>query len=85
MPHPEALVSISQETSHLQISALNLAQLTEIFLDKKNLTSKWVFGEVDGRANPRTSPQCNERSLKGDPHSSLRIIADPQELKRDQT
>jgi hypothetical protein len=24
-----------------------------------------------------------ERPLKGDPHSSLRIIADPQELTRD--
>jgi hypothetical protein len=26
-----------------------------------------------------------ERPLKGDPHSSLRIIADPQELTREQT
>jgi hypothetical protein len=27
----------------------------------------------------------DERPLKGDPHSSLGIIADPQELTRDQT
>ena len=32
-------------------------RLTEIFLDKKNLTSKWVFGDVGGHANPGRAPK----------------------------
>ena len=33
------------------------SRLTEIFLDKKNLTSKWVFGDVGGHANPGRAPK----------------------------
>jgi hypothetical protein len=82
VPLPEARVFVSS----WNVAAANFSteprQLTEVLLDKKNLTSKWVFRDVGGRANPGRAPKW--KTPRGAPCSCLGTIADAQELMRDQ-